>query len=210
MIKKGFTLLELLSVIAIIGIMAAILLPALARAREAARRASCANNLSQLGLIFHMYADENDGRLPWSGGKNDASCLLDLEGRYFSERYLFCCPSDSSTGHVDRDEKKTAAFDSLLNSHYGVRASYDYFGAYTEQPLSMPPPQYATPRVPVMWDIGGSGEMFNHIPGGGNLLWLDGSVEFIRWPNWDGPNLPYRPKNIAHQEPESRPQEPDW
>jgi prepilin-type N-terminal cleavage/methylation domain-containing protein/prepilin-type processing-associated H-X9-DG protein len=64
--NTGFTLIELLVVIAIIAIIAALLLPALAKAKESARSIQCLNNLRQISLAVRLYADENDDTFPRS------------------------------------------------------------------------------------------------------------------------------------------------
>jgi len=63
--EQGFTLIELLVVIAIVAILAALLLPALASAREQGRKAVCLSNLRQMGIALQGYANDNEGKIPY-------------------------------------------------------------------------------------------------------------------------------------------------
>src|SRR5262245_3760199 len=101
---RAFTLIELLVVIAIIAILAALLLPALARAKESARRAACASNLRQIVAGALIYADENEGQFPGQPGDGlpvraaggDGTNYYDLLMPYVTNPRVWLCPSAES------------------------------------------------------------------------------------------------------------------
>ena len=101
-VKRAFTLIELLVVIAIIAILAALLLPALARAKAKAKTTECLNDIKQVGLGLRLWANDNDSKFPWAveiaeGGSKDSPEWVDHFRACSNELVtpkILLCPSD--------------------------------------------------------------------------------------------------------------------
>jgi prepilin-type processing-associated H-X9-DG protein/prepilin-type N-terminal cleavage/methylation domain-containing protein len=152
---RGFTFIEMVAALSIIMIVAGMLFPVFARARESARRTNCRSNLHQLGQALHLYAQDYDGRFPpvdneWSS-----------QNRYTKNSQVYACPSEPESL---RKRYQVGVQIPQGVSDYKVNSSYQYLAGFSNDGWSAQP-------VARDWDTWHRG--------GVNVLYLGGHVKWL-------------------------------
>jgi prepilin-type N-terminal cleavage/methylation domain-containing protein len=203
----GFTLIELLVAVAVMAVLVSILLPAMAQARESARRSVCAGNLHQLGISTNLYAEDHSGWLPSPAAAATAPVAFPAAFRAVAEHYGFSadtlfCPSKRAS----REDRES------LWNRSEAQIGYMILMGITAVPEDISPrclpPRVDSPSLALFADVlleytsglylgfhsrgysgFGNDTLLPGPPDGGNVLSVDGHVI---WKSWNDVRFQYQ------------------
>ena len=194
---------ELAAALALVAVLTFVLLPTLSRSRETSRRASCQNNLKQLGLVCKMYANESPGERWPTLSRIPNNWIFDLDRvypEYLADLQILICPDSPFADHISWTEPQCVT--SLFYNYTGwlimndeqASALFDNYYTFPDAVIDgstlkvttpiwanhAPPDDRSSASMAVIWDrVPLTDREFSHNGPGVNVLIMDGHVEFV-------------------------------